>query len=220
MIPTKTSAGRAVTNDHSAFAEVVRPDPLRLDLGCGSNKRPGFWGVDSIDFPGVDEAADLRGPWPWADNSVTEVHASHFVEHLTATERVHFANELYRVLRPKKFVNGQCVEGFATIITPHWNSPRAYGDFTHQWPPVCEWWYLYLNREWRLGNPEKGVAPNAPHCDAGHNPAGYSCDFDYTIGVSYAPELLARNEEFKQFATRWYKDSCSDTIGTIFANKG
>jgi hypothetical protein len=97
-------------------------DGLKLDFGCGPNKREGFQGVDSIAFPGVDFVVDLRQRWPWEDNSVAEAHASHFIEHLTAMERVHFANELYRVLKP----GGKC-----TVIVPHWGSCRAYGDPTH-----------------------------------------------------------------------------------------
>ena len=27
---------------------------LKLDLGCGANKRQGFLGVDNLDFEGVD----------------------------------------------------------------------------------------------------------------------------------------------------------------------
>ena len=73
---------------------------LKLDIGCGKNKAPGFHGVDSLDFEGVDTVLDVRQtPWPWEDNSVDEVHSSHFVEHLTNPERVKFWNELYRVMK-------------------------------------------------------------------------------------------------------------------------
>src|SRR5262245_46557037 len=90
---------------------------LKLDLGCGRNPREGFEGVDHMDF-GQKHKVDLRGPWPWKDKSVEEAHCSHFIEHLTAKERIHFVNELHRVLIPN---------GKATVITPHWASMRAYG---------------------------------------------------------------------------------------------
>ena len=102
------------------LAEV--PAPLKLDLGCGKNPKEGFEGVDSRDF-GQPHTLDLRKPWPWADGSVEEAHSSHFVEHLTGAERIHFVNELHRVLVPG---------GKAQIIVPHWASCRAYGDLTHQ----------------------------------------------------------------------------------------
>ena len=89
---------------------------------------PDWVGVDSRPFPGVDVVLDLTArthdagcnthvgaarcdcsanardrlapfaPWPWADASIDEAHSSHFIEHLTAPERAHFVNELYRVL--------------------------------------------------------------------------------------------------------------------------
>jgi hypothetical protein len=165
---------------------------LRLDLGCGKNPREGFTGVDIRNF-GQPIVADLRKKWPWADGSVEEVHCSHFVEHLSAVERIHFANELYRVLVP---------EGKATVIAPHWNSPRAYGDLTHQWPPICEWWFLYLNKEWR-----ESQAPHSGYTD--------EVNFEITYGYSLRPDLNnSRDEHYRQYAMQNYKDSCQDIIST------
>jgi hypothetical protein len=60
--------------------------PLRLDLGCGNNPREGFEGVDKF-APNAKHKVDLfKFPWPWADNSVDELHASHFLEHIPARE--------------------------------------------------------------------------------------------------------------------------------------
>jgi len=199
-----------------AFKALEAP-LLKLDLGCGPNKREGFQGVDSIPFVGVDHVVDLvervNGafqPWPWADNSVAEAHASHFVEHLTAFERVRFCNELYRVLVP----GGAC-----QIIVPHWASCRAFGDPTHQWPPVSEFWFYYLSREWRLGDPAKGVGANAPHTDKTHNPDGFNCDFEATWGYSLRGDLGIRNQEYQQFAIANYKEVCQDIMATLKARK-
>jgi hypothetical protein len=168
-----------------------KPAPLRLDLGCGKNSKEGFEGVDLIDF-GQKWKLDLRKPWPWKSGSVAEVHASHFVEHLTGPERVHFVNELWRVL-PEG--------GKATLITPHWASCRAYGDYTHQWPPVSEMWFYYLSSEWR--------AANAPHNN------GYKCDFEATWGYSMNPSILARNQEYQTFALSNYKEAAMDLFATL-----
>jgi hypothetical protein len=176
----------------NAVAEVAVAEPLRLDFGCGKNKREGFIGIDSRDFPGVDQVVDLTRPWPWTGDSVAEANASHFVEHLTASERIHFVNELYRVLVP----GGKC-----QVIVPHWASCRAYGDLTHQWPPVSEFWFYYLNREWRNAN--------APHND------GYVCDFDCAWGYSVNPALLPRNPEYQQHALTFWKEAAQDTICTM-----
>ena len=166
---------------------------MKIDLGCGPNKQEGFIGADVREFKGVDVVCDLgKAEWPWKDDTVDEAHASHFVEHLTPKERIHFCNELWRVLKK----GGKC-----QIITPHWDSARAYGDLTHQWPPVCEFWYGYLNATWR--------AQNAPHNDE------YKCDFDFSYGWGVRPDLTLRNQDFQQFALANYKEAAQDLIATI-----
>jgi predicted SAM-dependent methyltransferase len=167
--------------------------PLNIDLGCGKNKQAGYVGVDRIAFDGVDIVADLaKDKWPWEDNSVDKAYCSHFVEHLDAVERVHFVNELYRVLKSK---------AQAQIIVPHWASCRAYGDLTHKWPPVSEFWFYYLSKTWR--------DQNAPHNDM------YVCNFDVTWGYGMQQELMGRNEEYKAYAMKNYKDAVTDIIATF-----
>lgn len=174
----------------SAKRKAKEATYTKLDLGCGKTPREGFTGVDCRDF-GQQLVVDLRKKWPFPDGSVEEVHCSHFVEHLGAVDRIHFANELHRVL-----VNG----GKATVIAPHWASPRAYGDLTHQWPPVCEWWFLYLNKGWREAQ--------APHNDE------YTCDFEITYGYSLRPDIVARDQNYQQYAMANYKDACQDIVST------
>lgn len=171
---------------------------MKLDLGCGQNKKAEFLGVDALPLPGVDLVADLRARWPWEDGSVEEVHCSHFIEHLTATERVFFVNELYRVLKPG---------GKATMVAPHWSSCRAYGDPTHQWPPVSEFWFYYLLKAWR--------DQNAPHCDVKHSPDGFACDFEATWGYVMNPSIVARNQEYQSFALSNYKEAAQDIVATL-----
>lgn len=180
---------------NTAVALAVTDTPLRIDLGCGPNKRENFIGCDQYAFDGkVDHVFNIgRDPWPFGDNSVDEAHTSHFVEHLNAIERCHFCNELYRVLKP----DAKC-----TMIVPHWGSCRAYGDPTHQWPPIGEFWFYYLSREWR--------AANAPHSDKANWPQGYDCDFACTWGYSMHPALVVRNAEYQQFAMGNYKESIQD----------
>lgn len=172
---------------------------IRLDVGCGPNKRGPEWlGVDCLKFPGVDVVHDLRKPWPWADGSVEEIHCSHCIEHFNATERVHIYNEMFRVLR---------TGGKATLIAPFWSSGRAYGDPTHQWPPISGFSFFYLLKSWR--------ATNAPHTDAEHWKDGYRCDFDVTWGFSLHPQVAPRNQEFQQFALTFYTEAAQDVMATL-----
>jgi SAM-dependent methyltransferase len=200
---------------------------LRLDLGCGIFKRPGFLGIDRRRFQGVDGVTDLTkkqwifedpelgdlqlvpsptGGFILPDNCVAEVHCSHFLEHLDHNqqrpERPRFMNEMWRVLVPG---------GKATIITPHWASNRAYGDFTHADKPVSEMFYSYLNKEWRKAN--------APDNDAEFNPDGYTCDFDAQIGHRAHPEMQQADEVDKLFGLAWYKEAALDLHAMLTALK-
>lgn len=176
---------------------VATPQLLKLDLGCGNKKREGFIGVDCRKFEGVDLEADLCKRWPWDDGSVEEVNCSHLVEHLTGPERVHFVNELYRVLIPG---------GKATITTPYWASNRAYGDLTHQWPPVSEMWWYYLDKDWR--------ASQAPHNDM------YNCDFAATWGYALHPDITVRTQEYQQHAVTFWKEAAQDMVATLTKRVG
>lgn len=176
---------------------------IRIDLGCGPNKQPGFIGVDQYPMAGVDVVLNVgTDPWPWADSSVDEIHSSHFLEHLGPEERCHVMNETYRVLKPGKWVNGQPEGGRARFIVPHWSSCRAYGDPTHRWQPLGEFWPFYLDKNWR--------ASNAPHTDKKWLSWGYDCDFEFVTGQAWNPVLNVRNDEYKQFAMAWYKEAVHD----------
>lgn len=185
--------------------EPITPlQPIKVDVGCGKNKKGPEWiGVDVLDFEGVDMVFNAgKDKWPWEDGSVSEIHASHFVEHLYPTERIHFVNEVYRVLKQAVYNNaGALVEGFATVITPHWASQRAYGDLTHIWPPVSEFWFYYLDKDWR--------AVNAPHN------LDYNCNLQVSWGYNLHPEIVSRNQEFQHNAMKWWKEACSDTIAHL-----
>ena len=177
--------------------------PIKLDIGCGPNPRAGFEGVDQYDFGGkVKHVMDVRKAWPWRDSSVGEIVASHFIEHLTAVERIHFMNEAYRVLVPA---------GKMSIIVPHWCSSRSYGDPTHQWPPVSEMYFFYLLKSWR--------DTNAPHTDASVWKAGFTCDFDATWGYGMRPDVAQRNQEYQTFAMGNYKEVCLDTHASLTSRK-
>lgn len=166
---------------------------VKLDLGCGANKKEGFLGVDISADCGADIVHDLRVyPWPFEDGSVEEIHCSHFLEHLTGTERIPFMDEVWRVLAP---------EAKATFITPDADSHRAIQDPTHMWPPVCPESYLYFNKEWRDVN-------KLSHYNIKAN-------FDFGYGYSLDPDVAVRNAEFQQFALKHYRNHSADLIVTL-----
>jgi len=98
---------------------------VRLNLGCGNRKLPGWVNVDMSPGCHLDQLVDLEQiPWPWPDDSVEEVPLSHVLEHLGRTTAVYLDifKELYRV----------CADGAkVTIIVPHPRHDFFLNDPTH-----------------------------------------------------------------------------------------
>lgn len=99
---------------------------------------------------------------------------------------------LYRVLKPGTK---------ATLVVPHWASCRAYGDLTHQWPPVSEFWFFYLSKAWR--------EQHAPHNDF------YTCDFDATWGYSLHPAVQQMEQQAQAQAIQFWKEAIQDIFATL-----
>jgi len=95
---------------------------MKLDLGCGKNKKPGFIGLDCIKIPGVDIVCNLgKEKMPIEDNSVEEIYSMHFMEH--AENLLFIMEEIWRVCK-----NGANV----FIAVPYFNSIGAFRDPTHR----------------------------------------------------------------------------------------
>ena len=91
---------------------------MKLNLGCGLIHRDGYINVDQA--RPCDSVVNLNVfPWPWDDNSATEVYANQWLEHV---ENFHETiREIHRVLKP---------EGIVRMVVPHHRS--AHGP----WPEV------------------------------------------------------------------------------------
>ena|SRR5712664_528206 len=152
----------------------IKAVPLKLDLGCGQSKREGFTGVDISKVPGVDVVHNLfTFPWPFKDDTVEEIWCSHFLEHVPNKLRFAFMDECYRIL----FAGGK-----AAFLFPYYSSMRAIQDPTHEWPPLCEFSFLYFNKQWREQN------------KLDHYPV--KCDFDYSYNYAINPAFVGRSQEF------------------------
>ena len=127
---------------------------MRLNLGCGTRKMPGWLNVDKVAASGPDQIVDLEAlPWPWPDDSVDEVLLTHVLEHLGQRTEVYLGiiKELYRVCR-----NGATV----TIVVPHPRHDFFLDDATHVRPITPDGLVMFSqkqNREWMA----KGAA-NTP----------------------------------------------------------
>lgn len=95
--------------------------PIKLNLGCGADWREGYVNVD---VHGKCFRHDLTSvPWPWAENSVSEVLMHHVLEHLPNTVLV--MKELYRVCHDGALVH---------IAVPHPRHDDFISDPTHVSP--------------------------------------------------------------------------------------
>jgi predicted SAM-dependent methyltransferase len=98
---------------------------MRLNLGCGNRKFPGWVNTDKVAACNPDQVVDLESlPWPWPDDSVEEVMLSHVLEHLGQATDVYLGliKELYRVCRDGAKI---------TVIVPHPRHDHFLNDPTH-----------------------------------------------------------------------------------------
>lgn len=84
---------------------------VKIELGCGKTKNPGFIGVDRFNLPGVDIVADLNKSLPFDDSSVDVVFACHSLEHMDDIQ--HTMKEIYRICKHKAFV---------LVLAPYYNT--------------------------------------------------------------------------------------------------
>lgn len=129
--------------------EEVSQD-IKIDIGCGGNKKEGCLGVDIMALPGVDYALDLvNQPLPFADQSASYVFSAHFFEHIEQPNLIF--PEISRVAK-----NGAQLE----FWTPYAFSNAAFitGHVSQlnedQYMHICVWfpdfWEKVLKARWLL----------------------------------------------------------------------
>lgn len=104
---------------------TVSAQGLRLNLGCGHSRIDGWINVDHFAGCKPDIVHNLEQfPWPWPDNSVSQIYMSHVLEHLGADTGVfiRIIQEIYRVCQPDALVR---------VIVPHPRHDNFLCDPTH-----------------------------------------------------------------------------------------
>lgn len=131
---------------------------VKLNLGCGTARLPGFINVDKFGSP--DQITDLEQfPWPWETNSVLEIKLFHVLEHLGESSEVFIKciKELYRISVPNALIE---------IRVPHPRHDDFLNDPTHVRPITLETMALFSksnNRYWEeigASNSQLGVIHN------------------------------------------------------------
>lgn len=212
-----------VDEDCSVIEKDEEKKPvLRLDLACGNNKREGFVGVDiSVDTQ-ADYICDLD-QYPWklrkvvrlsedaptgyfspsfalhepeciADDSVFEIHCSHFIEHVADIKA--FMEEIYRILIPG---------GRVTFYAPYYSSVRAMQDYTHK-RVISEATFLYFNKAWMDANKLQHY--------------GVRCNFAIlSTKFMFSPEWKTRAQDAQEWARKHHINVVSDIEAVLQAIK-
>lgn len=178
-------------------------ESLRIDLGCGPRKSPGFVGVDREAMPGVDIVADLNSRLPFEDDSVDLVVASHSLEHvadLMATMR-----ELYRI----------CKHGAQVCIVAPYHEQKLNVANPYHIVPFNEHTARFLTTASAAGvNAKQYWHPHAPAwglAESDHSSPGV--DFRLAkLEFFYFPAFLGLSEEEKLYARRHLWDVCDQML--------
>lgn len=170
-------------------------EPLRLDLGAGQRPKEGFKGVDAIKGEGVDYVLDLeRDEWPWDDDSVDELHASHFLEHVR--DLCWLMDNAWRVAK---------AGATFTIVCPYYSSIRAWQDPTHV-RAISEVTFYYFDRTWRAAQ--------------GLDHYRLDCDWEVlSVVAAWNEPWNLKSAEAQQFALRHYINVVSDITVILKARK-
>lgn len=117
--------------EHLIFKRRIRRIGPKIDIGCKKNVVQGFIGLDVVDF-GQDIVWDVGEGLPFPDNSLTDVHMSHFVEHLSREESCILFGELLRVCRPGAVIGIACPhadtkEAWYHTHASNWSEKRVVG---------------------------------------------------------------------------------------------
>lgn len=103
--------------------------PIKINLGAGTDLFEGYVNVDFLKLPGIDVVHNLlHFPYPFKDNSATNISAVDVVEHLPNFTKedepmiIKFIDECYRILQPG---------GELYIQTPGYRAEFLWQDPTH-----------------------------------------------------------------------------------------
>lgn len=114
----------------------ARGETLKLDLGCGKNKHEGYIGVDKEKFiltqqgiVSVDIVHNLNDfPWPFSDNSVSEVLCHNVLEHLESPWKA--VKEIIRICKSGARIH---------VRFPVPEHPNAWKDPDHKYTFAPRW---------------------------------------------------------------------------------
>ena len=95
---------------------MTTAESIRLHLGCGTNKLPGWVNIDAVKGCEPDIVHDISQPLPYNDQSVDEILAEDLLEHFDKYARYVVFEQWVRALKVGGIVTVQ-VPNFKKILT-------------------------------------------------------------------------------------------------------
>lgn len=125
--------------------KISKNEKIIIELGPGKTKvNKNAIGIDICEKESVDYVTDLnKGLTFLWDESVDEIYAFHFLEHINDLE--FFLSEVFRVLKKGGVLIG---------TVPHFSNPYFYSDYTHS-----NFWGLYTWSYFSKNSPYKREVP-------------------------------------------------------------
>ena len=111
----------------------------KLNLGSGPKRLEGYVNIDNR--AECDLVCDVTEGLPYEDNTVEEVRAFDFLEHIPLGKTVGVIEEVYRVLK---------IDGIFEHLTPSTDGRGAFQDPFHLSFWNINSWFYYTNPAWNI----------------------------------------------------------------------
>ena len=112
----------------------------KINLGCGYRKIDGCVNLDNRASVLPDITADVESGLPFSDNSIDDVIAVDFLEHIPIGKTIFVVEEIHRVLKPG---------GSFIHVTPSTDGRGAFQDPTHKSFWNSNSWLYYMDDSYR-----------------------------------------------------------------------
>ncbi|MDD5407003.1 MAG: methyltransferase domain-containing protein [Sulfurovaceae bacterium] len=130
-------------------------EEVKINLGSGMINKEGYLNCDIRPYKGVKHVFDVgKDKFPFEDNSVSEIIASHLLEHLEVNQLFNCLDECWRILKP---------EGILIVDVPKGDTPAYYAHPDHKMQFIEDTFAFfqvpsggidghgYLNHFWHIG---------------------------------------------------------------------
>lgn len=175
---------------------------MKLNLGSGYKKYPGFTNIDADPNCKPDVLLDLDNKelvLPFPDSSVTEIIAEHVLEHI-GDGFIRLMQEIYRVSAPGAIIQ---------IAVPHPNHEVYLNDPTHKRPIMVEGMRLFSKKFNRL-EIERGGSSST--LGLMYNVDFEIVDFKYEYDPFY-------NDKFKGMSPEYVERVLREALNTVIEIK-